>query len=261
MFKLAAAALIAAIILCLAAGRRGSPHWLRFALASFGFFGVITAIFWIVSPAGTARTVSDDLAGGVLLLQIVQGRGAVVLPFGLAALFAAWTLPGRRSAAVLGPFAYNLIMSFEALRAQFTPLATPERWIYVGLHSLWAISLAIYCFGLDWRSGRKPPTVAVAIVPPLLGVTLFAAPSLLTGGNQSPMLLHAAHAFGASLIGLGAVSYGFWSGLSGMPGRVLCIMAALLLAAIAFASGYWMALVLALAWGLAHAARQGREAA
>lgn len=256
MFKLAAAALICALVLCLAAARRGGPHWLRFALASFGFFGVITAISWIVSPTGTAKTVSDDMTGGALLFQIVQGRGAVILPFGLAALFAAWMLPGRRSAAMAGPFAYNLIMSFEALRAQFTPLATPERWIYVALHSCWALSLLVYCLRIDWRKGRPTPAALLAAMPLFLGVVLVAAPSMLTGGNQSPMLLHATHAFGASLVGLGAVSYSFWSGLSEMPGRLLCIMAALLLAAISGLSGHWIALIPVLAWALAHVARR-----
>jgi hypothetical protein len=252
MFKLAAAALVCAIILSIAAHRRGGPHWLRFALASFGFFGVITALFWIISPAGTARTVSDDTGGGMLLLQIVQGRGAIVLPFGLAALFAAWTLPGRRTAAIVGPLVYNLIMSAEASRAQFTPLATPERWIYVALHAAWAISLAVYCLGLNPRAGRATAAVAIALPAPMLGILLFVAPALLVGNDPGPMLVHAAHAFGASLIALGAVSLSYWTGVSAMPGRAVCVAASFLLAAIAAVAGYWPAAIFALGWGAVH---------
>jgi hypothetical protein len=256
MFKLAAAALLCALLLSLIARRRGGPHWARFALGSFAFFALITASFWILSPDGTARTVQAD-ASGALMLQIVQGRGAVVLPFGLATLAAAWAWPHRRLAAMLGPFAYNALMTVEATRAQFTPLATPERWIYVTLHGLWAISLAVYCLGLDRRLPRGAvPGACAGAVPVLIGATLYGAPLAVIGGAftgaATPLLLHSAHAFGASLVGLGLVSFSWWSGLSDRIGQGLCLLASALLAALAATGGYWLPAALALGWGLAH---------
>lgn len=256
MFKLAAAALLCALLLSLVARRRGGAHWARFALASFAFFALITASFWILSPDGTARTVQAD-ASGDLMLRIVQGRGAVVLPFGIATLAAAWGWPHRRLAAMLGPFAYNALMTVEATRAQFTPLATPERWIYVSLHALWAISLAIYCLGLDHRLPRGAVVGACAgAVPASVGATLYLAPlTLIAGafsGAPTPLLLHSAHAFGASLVGLGLVSFSWWSGLSDRIGQGLCLLAALILAALAATAGYGALAALALGWGLAH---------
>jgi len=258
MFKLAAAALVCALLLTLAAWRREGARWQRFAVASFAFFALITASFWILSPDGTARTVQAD-ASGTLMLQIVQGRGAVVLPFGLAALAAAWLWPKRRLAAMLGPLAYNALMTVEAIRAQFTPLATPERWIYVALHGFWAITLAVYCSGLERRrpNGIAIGTgIAIGAIPALIGMTLYLAPlsliGSLAGAAPTALLLHAAHAFGASLAALGLTSLSCWTGHSRRASRGVCLMAAAILASLAMAADYWPAAVITLAWGLVH---------
>jgi hypothetical protein len=255
MFKLAAAALICGLIVTLIRGRRGGPPWLQLAVASFGFFGVITAIAWILSPTSTARTVSDDMSGGLLMLEIVQGRGAVVLPLGFAAIFAAWTLPERRTVVMLGPLAYNLLMSIEATRAQFTSLATPERWIYVTLHTLWTISFLAYIRPVALRALRLPLSSVLAAVPVTIGFTLLLAPSLFLKSSNSPILLHSAHAFGASLIGLGTVAYAYWASLSGALSKTVCLASSLLLAGIAFASGHIPAACVALGWGTLHLIR------
>lgn len=258
MFKLAAAALLCALLLTLAAWRRDGARWMRFGVASFAFFALITASFWILSPEGTARTVQAD-ASGALMLQIVQGRGAVVLPFGLAALVAAWAWPKRRLAAMLGPLAYNALMTVEAIRAQFTPLATPERWIYISLHGFWAITLAIYCSGLERRQSTRiaiGTAIAIGAIPALIGATLYLAPLSLIGqaAGTSPtaLLLHSAHGFGASLIALGLTSFSYWAGYSRRAGRSVCLMTAAILACLAMGGACWPATAIALAWGLAH---------
>ncbi|KQX26004.1 hypothetical protein ASD39_01785 [Sphingomonas sp. Root50] len=248
--------MLCALLFTVVAWRRRGARWLRFALASFAFFALITATFWIISPDGTARTVEAN-AGGTLMLQIVQGRGTIVLPFGLAALAAAWLWADQKFAAMLGPFAYNSLMTIEAIRAQFTSLATPERWTYVILHAFWAVCLGIYCSGLSRRLPRRILVAAcVSALPILVGTTLYLAPTLLIGASPivpSPtLLLHSAHAFGASLIGLGLVSFSYWSGMADRLSQNLCLAAAAFLISIAALDGLWPVTTIALAWGALH---------
>jgi len=258
MFMLAAAGLIGGLIWTLVDRRGGlGDRWLRFALASFGCFALVTAVFWIVSPAGTARMVSA--AGGDLLMQrLVQGRGVVIVTFGAVALLAARGWPDRLAPVVLAPFVYNALMAFEATRAQFTPLATPERWIYVALHTVWALSFAAYVLRLPPPAAPASRLLKTAPFPFAAyafawGVILFTAPELALGqadGPGGPLLFHSAHAFGASLMGLAAAALSAWrrGAAHSAPGLAVVAVASALLAVLAATMALWALVAVQLGW-------------
>jgi len=258
MFMLAASGLIGGLIWTLVDRRGGlGDRWLRFALASFGCFALVTAVFWIVSPAGTARMVST-VGGDLLMQQLVQGRAAVIVTFGAIALLAARGWRKRLAPAMLAPFVYNALMAIEATRAQFTPLATPERWIYVTLHTVWAFSFAVYVLRLP--PPAAPPSRLLKTAPLLFaayaftwGMILFVSPELLVGqadGPRAPLLFHSAHAFGASLIALAAAAVSAWrpEPADSVLGLGVVAVASALLAVLAGTMALWALVAVQLAW-------------
>jgi hypothetical protein len=111
------------------------------------------------------------------------------------------------------------MMSVEAFAAQFTVLATRERWLYVALHFGWAVS-----FGL--RFDRPPPVAAsmpmhrgishwvqqsFAASATVLGLALFAIPyGVMTDSMPavaSAFLAHAVHGLAAACVALGGMAF------------------------------------------------------
>jgi hypothetical protein len=190
----------------------------RFGALSYGIFAVITGLFWICFPATTAQLVPGH-AGGVLVATATQARGLIVVAFGLVALFTRKTTPPSLRSILLGPFLYNLIMSVEAFAAQFTVLATRERWLYVALHFGWSLS-----FGL--RFARTQAAASAFLAPQctsrlllsafsalaaLLGLALFTIPYGVMAGSMpivgSAFLAHSVHGLAAACIALGALAF------------------------------------------------------
>lgn len=239
---------VGALLLALLDPRSGmEDRAIRLGMRWFAIFAVISASVWIVNPAGTARLVVAA-GSGRLTQQIVQGRGAIVLVFGLLSLVAARDRPDRTWPAMIGPLAYNALMTIEAIRAQFTPIVTPERWFLVICHAAWAIGFAGY---IAAGGGRVLPRRLAApdIFPALAalaaiacGGTLFVMPHafITADAADDPLLFHSAHVFGASLIAAGLAAAAIEAGdRHQRRGTALGLgLACGLLAYVAFSAGH-----------------------
>lgn len=196
----------------------------RFGALSYATFAVLTGLLWVCFPAATAQLVPGH-SGGVLVATVTQARGLVVIALGLVALSTRKIAPQSLCSILLGPLVYNLIMSVEALAAQFTVLATRERWLYVTLHFGWAL-----IFGLRFGSTQAlaPPVLTqqrtsrlllrtFAALAILLGLALFAIPYGMLAGSMpvvaSAFLAHSVHGLGAALIALGVMAFVSSSGI------------------------------------------------
>lgn len=190
----------------------------RFGAISYGVFALITAVSWIGWPDATARLVPDHGAG-MLVAATVQGRGVLVFCMGVIALATRGSAPHSIRSILLGPLVYNLLLGSEALSAQFTPMATPERWLYVTLHYSWAIAFGLRFLGDSvesdgnrrWSRVGKSALTVFAIVSAAGGASLYVlSASLLPplpSGGENLFLAHALHGFGAACIAVAAVAY------------------------------------------------------
>jgi len=190
----------------------------RFGALSYGVFSITTGLFWICFPATTAQLVPGH-AGGVLVATATQARGLIVVALGLVALFTRKIAPLSLRSILLGPFLYNFIMSVEAFAAQFTVLATRERWLYVALHFGWALS-----FGLRFARTQAAASGfltlqctsrlllhAFSALAALLGLALFTIPYGMMAGSMpivgSAFLAHSVHGLAAACGALGAMAF------------------------------------------------------
>lgn len=219
----------------------------RFGAISYGVFALTTAVSWIGWPDATGRLVPDHNAG-MLVAAAVQARGVFVFGLGVIALVARNSVPHSIRSILLGPLVYNALLGSEALSAQFTPMATPERWLYVALHYSWAIAFGLRFIGEraapdsngDWsRIGNAALTV-FAIVSAAGGAALYvlSASSLppLPSGAENLFLAHSLHGWGASCIAMGVVAYATRvpsDAKSTRLGLIVLVMAALGLAVLA----------------------------
>jgi hypothetical protein len=184
---------------------------IRFGILSYACFALSSGIFWVCSPASTAQLVPGH-SGGVLVATATQARGLVVIVLGLLSIACRKLPPAPAISALIGPLLYNLVMSAEAFAAQFTVLATPERWLYVALHFSWAA-----CFAFGVREQRQPSTEAAshaarltrstfAVLAGLSGLYLFSVPYGFLTPTQplvaSSFLAHSLHGFGSACVAL-----------------------------------------------------------
>jgi hypothetical protein len=219
----------------------------RFGAISYGVFALITAVSWIGWPDATGRLVPDHNAGMFVAVS-VQARGVLVFCLGVIALAARRSVPHSIRSILLGPLVYNVLLGSEALTAQFTPMAVPERWLYVTLHYLWAIAFGLRFVGdhaasddhIRWSQIGKTTMMLFAIVFAVGGLSLYVlSASLLPplpSGAPNLFLAHALHGTGAACIAVSAVAYA--TRLQSDPkaaslGLIVLIIAALGLATLA----------------------------
>src|SRR5262245_44640992 len=190
----------------------------RFGAISYGVFALTTGISWIGWPDATGRLVPDHNAG-MLVAATVQARGVLVLGLGVIAIAARRSVPSSIRSILLGPLVYNLLLGSEALSAQFTPMATPERWLYVTLHYSWAIAFGLRFVGdkaaaegdVSCSQVGKTTLAVFAVVSTIVGLSLYAlSASLLPplpSGAENLFLAHALHGLGAACVAMSAVAY------------------------------------------------------
>lgn len=219
----------------------------RFGAISYGVFALITAVSWIGWPDATGRLVPDHNAG-MFVAVAVQARGVLGFCLGVIALAARRSVPDSIRSILLGPLIYNVLLGSEALSAQFTPMAAPERWLYVTLHYSWAIAFGLRFVGdraasdsnNRWSHVGKAALAVFAIVAVVGGLSLYVlSASLLPplpSGAPNLFLAHALHGFGAACIAVGAVAYATRvqsDAKAASLGLIVLIIAALGLAALA----------------------------
>jgi hypothetical protein len=190
----------------------------RFGAISYGVFALITAVSWIGWPDATGRLVPDHNAG-MFVAVAVQARGVLGFCLGVIAIVARRSVPQSIRSILLGPLVYNVLLGSEALSVQFTPLAVPERWLYVILHYSWAIAFGLRFIGDHavsddnnrWSQIGKTALAVFAIVLAAGGLSLYVLSAsllpLLPSGASNLFLAHALHGFGAACIAIGAVAY------------------------------------------------------
>jgi hypothetical protein len=213
----------------------GSPAQalVRLGILSYAVFAIVSGLFWLCWPTGTGHLVPGH-ADGILIATTTQARGLVAIAFGLICLAERNPGPSAGARVLLAPMIYNLLMSSEALAAQFSALATPERWLYVAFHFLWVASFTIRLWGQP--SGAKqlandsrnedasskhlvlPSAKSTRLVlyvlsaaAAALGLVLFAIPYDIQTPSQSLVassyLAHAAHGLGSATVALGALAF------------------------------------------------------
>lgn len=195
-----------------------SAAFARFGAISYGVFALITGVSWIGWPDATGRLVPDHNAG-LMVAATVQARGVLVIGLGVIALVARNSVPHSIRSILLGPLVYNALLGSEALSAQFTAMATPERWLYVTLHYSWAVAFGLRFVGdspapesISTRSPiGKAALGAFAVVSVVSGAALYVlSASLLPplpSGAENLFLAHALHGLGAGCIAAGVVAY------------------------------------------------------
>ena len=192
---------------------------------SYAGFAVLSGAFWVLWPQATGQLVPGH-TGGMLVVTVTQARGLVVVALGIVCLVERNPRRTAGSGLLLGPMIYNLLMSGEALAAQFTELATPERWLYVTFHFLWGVCFAIRV--RDQHSGaagtalvhtpeahapegaRRSILLTFALLVGGLGLFLLAIPYGFQTPTQSSVassyIAHATHGFGSALMAAAALA-------------------------------------------------------
>jgi hypothetical protein len=145
MYILVLGAVLLSLCIVAVERRRGSPAGglIGVITLSFACFALVIGLFWVFFPGLTASlvpgSVRTPLAAGV-----VQVRGALVVSL---AVFIVLTrtrrAAGERVSGLAGPALYNVLMAYESIAAQFTGIATAERWLYVVLHTTWAVGFVL----------------------------------------------------------------------------------------------------------------------
>jgi hypothetical protein len=187
---------------------------------SYAGFAVLSGAFWLFWPQATGQLVPGH-TGGMLVATVTQARGIVVVVLGIICLVERNPERSVGAALLLGPMAYNLLMSGEALAAQFTELATPERWLYVTFHFLWAICFAIRVRDQHVNAARAglhntheragfPIALTLALLAGGFGLYLLAIPYGFQISTQSAVassyVAHATHGFGSAVVAVGALA-------------------------------------------------------
>jgi hypothetical protein len=218
--------ILTAIVLVLAAGLTGwdrardrpVPVIVGFTDAAFGLFAVITALLWIFIPGTTVSFVPGH-SDNALVLLIAQGRGIIVLILGVLVIIRRYVPQQERLfAAAVGPWVYNTLMCVETWSAQFSPVATPERWLYVTLHTLWAVAFGGHVLKerhgpISWPGRQRRASLTASWFATYAfgagGMLLFCFHLLerIFGPAPAPFWQHASHGFGASVLALGAMAW------------------------------------------------------
>jgi len=220
MYILVLGAVLLSLCIVTVERRRGSPAGglIGVITLSFACFGLVTGLFWVFFPGLTASlvpgSVRTPLAAGV-----VQVRGALVVSL---AVFIVLTrtrrAAGERVSGLAGPALYNVLMAYEAIAAQFTGIATAERWLYVVLHTTWAVGfvlLTIFPRATPAAGGGSRPARVIAglygIYAVLIGIATVVVPTGLVqafGEEPGPYVLHAVGSFASALGATGALALG-----------------------------------------------------
>jgi hypothetical protein len=220
MYILALGAVLLSLCIVAVERRRGSPAGglVGVITLSFACFGLVTGLFWVVFPGLTASlvpgSVQTPLAAGV-----VQVRGALVVALAVfIVLTRATRAAGERVSGLAGPALYNVLMAYEAIAAQFTGIATAERWLYVVLHTSWAVGfvlLTIFPRATATAGGSSRPARVIAglygVYAVLPGIATVVVPTGLVqafGEVPSPYVLHAVGSFASALGATGALALG-----------------------------------------------------
>jgi len=220
MYILVLGAVLLSLCIVAVERSRGSPAGglIGVITLSFACFGLVTGLFWVFFPGLTASlvpgSVRTPLAAGV-----VQVRGALVVAL---AVFIVLTrtrrAAGERVSGLAGPALYNVLMAYEAIAAQFTGIATAERWLYVVLHTTWAVGfvlLTIFPRAAATAGGGSRPARVIAglygAYAVLIGIATVVVPTGLVhafGEEPGPYVLHAVGTFASALGATGALALG-----------------------------------------------------
>jgi hypothetical protein len=125
---------------------------------------------------------------------------------------------GERVGGLAGPAFYNVLMAYEAIAAQFTGIATAERWLYVVLHTTWAVGFVLLTISpraTPAAGGGSRPARVIAglygIYAVLIGIATVVVPTGLVqafGEEPGPYVLHAVGSFASALGATGALALG-----------------------------------------------------
>ena len=259
------------VALCLVGGvigagvqRGGLDRWpfvIRLSTASFILFNLISGIPWLVWTRGNLWNQAHISLEGVSTLAIagVQMRGAFEIVLGLLAVAGSLTRSRARLSAILGVFVYNLLMTYEAVNAQFTDVSNPTRWVLNALLFFWTCGFGYQLF--NTRSLSKGLSDGRASLALRTGLGLCALwsigfgswlyilqPSSLVGlAGYAEIVRHAAHAVGAEYLGLALCAFAaMWE--DGEARRAVipivllaCVLVSLIAAAAGFPPPEWAA--------------------